>query len=117
MTINSEDFADTPVSRKAPAYVTYSAWAVPLLVIGQFALLAAAPVALIVFGAFKDSRVRALRWWAAALGVVYASPLVIWLSRDDGAESLSKDIHPIFVALIAATSLVIAVKIYRSHRR
>ena len=115
MTTNS--FADAPVSKKAPAYVTYSAWAVPVLVIGQFALLAAVPVGLIVFGAFKDSRVRALRWWAAALGILYASPLVFWLSRDDGAESLSKDIHPLFVALIAAASLVVAVKIYRSHRR
>ena len=102
--------------KRAPGYVTVSAWAVPVLMVGQFALVAALPVALITYAAIKDRRVRALRWWAAALAALYATPLVFWLVRADGAESLSKDIHPAFVALVSAAALVILAKIYRSHR-
>lgn len=104
------------VSKRAPAYVTVSAWAVPILMVGQFALVAALPIALIAYGAFRDRNIRALRWWAAALAGLYAMPLIFWLVRDDGAQSLSKDIHPAFVGLVTATALVILVKLYRSHR-
>lgn len=50
-------------SKRAPVYVTVSAWAVPILMVGQFALVAALPIALIVYGAFRVRSVRALRWW------------------------------------------------------
>jgi hypothetical protein len=102
------------IGKRAPRYVTVSAWAVPLLMVGQFALVAALPVALIAFAAIKDRRVRALRWWAGALAALYATPLVFWLVRANGAESLSKDIHPAFVALVSAAALVILAKIYRA---
>ena len=102
--------------KRAPTYLTISAWAVPVLMIGQFALVSAIPVALIAYAAFRDTRVRALRWWAAALAALYVAPLALWLTRDGGAESLSKDIHPAFVALVSMAALVIAAKIHRSHR-
>lgn len=100
----------------APAYVVYSAWAVPVLVLGQFALLAAVPVAMLAFGAVKEPRVCALRWWTGLLAALYAIPLIFWLVRDDGAQSLSKDIHPAFSGIIVATSIVLLVKIYRSRK-
>ena len=103
------------IGKRAPGYLTVSAWAVPVLMVGQFALVAALPVALITYGTIKDRRVRALRWWAGALAILYATPLVFWLTRPDGAESLSKDIHPAFIALVIAADLVILAKIYRSH--
>ena len=103
--------------KKDPTYFTVSAWAVPVLMVGQFALVSALPIALIAYGAFSDRRIRALRWWATAMAALYAMPLVFWLIRDDGAQSLSKDIHPAFVLLVTASALVILAKIHRSHRK
>lgn len=86
------------------------------MVLGDFALLAVIPVSLVLVGALRESRARALRWPAVLLAAVYATPLAIWLLRPDGAESLSKDIHPAFVALIVAASAVVLVRIWRSRR-
>jgi hypothetical protein len=108
--------APSPCSGRSPTYVTVSAWAVPILMVGQFALVAALPVILIGYAVIMDRRSRALRWWGVALFALYAAPLIVWLSREDGAPSLSKDIHPAFVALITATALVILVKLYRNQR-
>lgn len=62
-------------ARRAPLRVIISAWAVPILVVGQFAMLAIVPVTLVVMGTLRDSRLRALRWWAVALAATYATPL------------------------------------------
>lgn len=105
-----------PTSRRAPRYLQISLWAVPVLVIGQFSMLAIIPVALVLIGALRDSRVRPLRWWAGLLAATYATPLAIWLLRPDGAQSLSKDMHPVFVVLIVAVSMVLLVKLYRRKR-
>ena len=102
-----------PTSRRAPRYVQISLWAIPVMVIGQFSMLAIIPVALVFTGTLRDRRVRALRWWAGLLAVTYAAPLAIWLLRPDGAQSLSKDMHPVFGALIVAVSAVLLVKLYR----
>ena len=107
--------ARTP--RGTPLYLHISAWAVPILVVGQFSMLAIVPVAIAVIGTLVDARIRPLRWWAGLLGAVYATPLAIWLLRPDGAQSLSKDMHPVFVGLIVAVSVVFLLKIYTRRKR
>lgn len=103
-------------SRRTPRYVLVSAWAVPIMVLGQFAFLAVIPVALVLSGALRDPRLRELRWPAGLLAVVYATPFGIWLLNPDRAQSLSKDIHPGFVALIVAVSAVVLLKLWASRR-
>lgn len=103
-------------SRRTPRSVAISAWAAPLLVVGDFALLAVVPVALVLVGALRDRRVRALRWPAALLAAVYATPLAIWLLNPDRPESLSKDIDPTFVVLIVAASAAVLGTIYLRRR-
>lgn len=103
-------------SHRLPRSVVVSAWAAPLLVIGDFALLAIVPVALVLSGALSDARAHALRWPAILLAAVYATPLAIWLLRPDGAQSLSKDIHPAFVVLIVAASAVVLLRIRATRR-
>lgn len=115
--------ATTPVEtparrvRRTPLYAHIAAWAVPVMVLGQFAMLAIVPVALLLIASFADARVRALRWYTGLLAVLYATPLIIWIVRPDGAQSLSKDIHPVFVGLIVAASALLLVKIYTRRRR
>ena len=111
--------APTPTrgqSRRAPASVTISAWAAPLLVVGDFALLAVVPVVLVLVGALRDPRVRSLRWPAGLLTAVYATPLAIWLLNPNRPESLSKDIDPVFVVLIVAASAVVLLTLYTRKR-
>jgi len=100
----------TTTTRRNPRYFLTSAWSIPILVISQFAMLAIIPVALVLFGSLRDARLRAIRPWAIALGVIYATPLVIWLIRPDGAESLSKDMNPIFAVLIAVTAVIVLIR-------
>lgn len=94
------------------AFGLVAAWAVPVLVLGQFAPLAIVPVAVVL----ADSRVRALRRYTGLLAALHATPIVIWLTRPDGAESLSKDIHPAFVVLIVAAAAALLREIYPRRR-
>ena len=115
----------TPVSsapvarprRRTPLYAHIAAWAVPVMVLGQFAMLAIVPVLIVLIASIADARVRALRWYAGLLAAVYATPLIIWIVRPDGAQSLSKDMHPAFVGLIVAASALLLLKIYSRRRR
>jgi len=109
--------ASARTHRRTPIYLYISAWAVPVMVIGQFSMLAVVPVAIAAIATLVDARVRPLRWWAGLLAVVYAAPLTIWLLRPDGAQSLSKDMHPVFVGLIVAVSAVFLVKIHTRRKR
>jgi hypothetical protein len=104
-------------ARRAPRSVVISAWAVPIMIIGQFAMLAIVPVALVVIGTLRDARLRALRWWAAALAVAYAVPLARWVIGPDRAPSLSKDMDPIFAGVIVAVSVAVLVALYTDARR
>jgi hypothetical protein len=113
--------ATAPVSPQLPAVIRrhprsflISLWSIPVLVIGQFAMLAVIPVVVVLVGALRNARLRGFRQWAIALSVAYATPLAIWLIRPDGAKSLSKDMNPIFVVLI---SLVAVIVLIRSHHR
>jgi len=105
------------VGRRTPLYIHISAWAIPAMVVGQFAMLAIVPVAVVVIGTLVDARVRPLRWWAGLLAVAYATPIAVWILRPDGAPSLSKDIHPVFVGAIVVVSIVLLLKIYTRRRR
>ncbi|MFC9433594.1 hypothetical protein [Nocardia sp. NPDC057030] len=107
------DHAGYPAARS----VILSAWAVPVLIIGQFAMVAVVPVAIALIGTLRDARLRALRWFAAALAATYAVPLAIWRLRPDPAPSLSKDIDPILAALVVVAAVVLAVAHHLLRRR
>ncbi|GEL99278.1 hypothetical protein [Cellulomonas terrae] len=99
-------------TRRTPRSVLVSAWAVPVLVLGQFSMLAIVPVALVLVGTWRRPALRSLRPYSAALAVIYATPLAIWILRPDGAPSLSKDMHPVFLVLIVAAAVALLVKLH-----
>lgn len=104
-------------ARPVPHSVLISAWAVPVMIVGGFAMLAIVPVTVAVVGILRTARLRALRWWAAALAVAYATPLALWAIGPDRAPSLTKDMHPAFAAIIVAVSVgLIAVLHLRQWR-
>ncbi|RZU65223.1 hypothetical protein EV379_1548 [Microterricola gilva] len=106
----------TPPSRAVTAALV-SAWSIPVLLLGQFALLASLPVVVVLAVSLRSARLRGLRWWSGLLALLYAAPMAIWLFRPDGAQSLSKDISPVFVALIIAASAVLIVKLHLARSR
>lgn len=75
------------IVRATPRWVVVSAWTVPFLVVGQFAMVAVLPVVLVLVGSLRDSRLRALRPWAVALAAAYATPLVLWIVGPDRARA------------------------------
>jgi hypothetical protein len=99
---------------RARRAVLISAWSIPVLIVGQFAMLAIVPVAIVVIA---GARIRAVRAWAALLGALYATPLVVWALRTDPAQSLSKDIHPVLAGLVIAGAVAVLIAIYRSNRK
>lgn len=107
------DTSITPAkTSRAPKKVLISLWAIPVLMIGQFAMVAIVPVTLVVIGTLRDARMRPLRWWAAGLAVAYATPLAVWALRADPAPSLSKDIHPVLLGLVVAVAVAFLIRIY-----
>lgn len=96
--------------------VIVSAWAVPVLVVGQFAMLAIVPVVVATVAVFRDARLRALRWWAAALAALYTAGLAAWAIGPDRAPSLSKDLNPVLATLISAAGVALAVRYHRLQR-
>ncbi|OXM52961.1 hypothetical protein [Amycolatopsis alba] len=107
----------TTTVRRAPRSVIISAWAVPIMVIGQFAMLAVVPVAVVLIGTLRDARLKALRWGAAALAAAYATPLALWAIGPERAQSLSKDMHPVFAAIIVAAGVAFAVAYHVRARK
>jgi hypothetical protein len=107
----------SPVVRRAPLYLQIAAWSVPVLLLGQFAMIALVPVLIVVIGGFTDPRSRYLRWWGAAVGAAYAIPLAIFTFRDDPAKSLSQDMHPIALAVVVAAAAALLVRLYVGARR
>ncbi|QWF77782.1 hypothetical protein [Amycolatopsis sp. CA-230715] len=112
-TLHHERAGTRPVSRS----VIISALAVPVLVLGQFAMIAIVPVALVLIGTLRDARLRALRWWAAALTAAYATPLALWAIGPERAPSLSKDMHPVFAAAVSVTALAVAIAYHLLRRK
>jgi len=107
----------SPKPRRAHPALIVSAWSIPLLVIGQFALLAVVPIIVAVIATLRDARSRALRWWVSALTAAYSAPLLVWALRPDRAPSLSKDMSPLLATLIVALSATVLIKIYTRRKR
>ncbi|MFI6041562.1 hypothetical protein ACIA8C_07995 [Nocardia sp. NPDC051321] len=103
--IRRRNRTDYPAART----VLISALAVPVLIIGQFAMVAVVPVTLVLIGTLRDARLRPLRWFSAALAAAYAVPLGIWILRPDRAQSLSKDMNPVLAGVIVVAAAVVAV--------
>jgi hypothetical protein len=83
--MTTDNFTAPPKDRSqklAPRYVTWSAIVAPVLVLTGWALIAAVPIALLLWGAWTDRRVRALRWWSALTALLYAIPFVQYLLRS-----------------------------------
>ena len=116
MTTSSAPAVETTTPQRNPRYFLISLWSIPVLVIGQFAMLAIIPVLTVLIGSVRDARLRAVRPWSIVLGAVYATPLVIWAIRPDGAPSLSKDMHPAFVVLISLATAVTLIRTYTRKR-
>lgn len=106
--------SDAAARPQLPRYAVIAAWAVPIMVIGQFSMVALVPVYLLVIAGAFDRRARILRWWTIALGIAYSIPLAIMNLRPDPAESLSKDMHPALLVLIVAVSVAL---LFRIHMR
>ncbi|WP_223884914.1 hypothetical protein [Nocardia colli] len=114
-------FSTTPRRERdgypAARSVIISAWAVPVLIIGQFAMVAVVPVVIALIGTLRDARLRPLRCFAVALAAAYAVPLGIWRLRSDPAQSLSKDINPFLAALVVVAAVALAVAHHLLRRR
>jgi hypothetical protein len=106
-----------PEPRRASRSVIISAWAVPALVLGKFAMMAIFPVALMVRGTLRDPHLRPLRGWAAAVAAAYAVPLVRWAAGPDRARSLSKDMDQGSAAAIVVTAATFIVAFHVVARR
>lgn len=103
-------------SRRAPRYVVVSAWAVPVMVLGQFAFLAGIPIALVVSASRREPRLAALRRPALLLAASWVVPLALWLLGPDRPTSLSKDISPVSVGVIVAASAFVLLTLHRRPR-
>lgn len=113
----SQHTLTTAPLRRAPLSVLIAAWTVPVLVLVQFALLAALPLVVLVVATLRDARLRAMRWWVGGLAVAYIVPLAVWLLRLDAAPSLSKDMSPAFATLLVAVSIAVALKLSTRRKR
>ncbi|WP_103353437.1 hypothetical protein [Amycolatopsis sp. CA-128772] len=100
-----------PHPHRTSTPVLVAAWAVPVLVAGQFALLAGVPIAVVLSGG------RTFRWWAAGLTAVYAGALLLWLAGPSRAPSLSKFLSPAATAAFAAAGVAVAVVATIRRRR
>ena len=85
-----------------------AAWAVPVMVIGGFGLLSGIPIAVVLVASLRDRRSKALRWWAGALALAYATPLTTWLAGPSEAPSLSKYMDTPTTAVLAGTGAAVA---------
>ena len=103
------------IPRSLPVII--SAWSVPVLIIGQFAMVALVPVTVILIAVLRNAKLRALRGWAIALAAAYLTALVFWVAGPDRAPSLSKDLHPVVAAVIIAAALATAVAYHVLRRR
>ncbi|MEV1156255.1 hypothetical protein AB0J27_12740 [Micromonospora chokoriensis] len=104
-------------SRRSDRTAIISIWTVPVLVIGQFAMLAIVPVTLALIASLRHTHLRGIRRWTVALATAYATPLVLWAIGPERAPSLSKDMHPVFAALIVVAALAAGAAVHLTRRR
>ncbi|TBN57923.1 hypothetical protein EYE40_11235 [Glaciihabitans arcticus] len=106
---------DTSV--RAPLFIQIAAWAIPVLLLSGFAMIALLPVLVALIGSFTDQRARYLRWWTTAVAALYSIPLVILNVRPDPAGSLTKDMHPVFLVLIVVSAAALLARLYIGRRK
>jgi uncharacterized membrane protein len=94
--------------------VLVAAWAFPVMVLGQFALLAGIPVAIVLA---RTPRSRAARWWSGLMAAAYVVPLAVWLLGPSTAPSLSKSLSPVATGVITAVGAAAAVGLHLVRRR
>lgn len=99
--VTTTDDKTTHVTRR----VAIAAASVPVLVIGQFAMVAIIPVGMVVRNTWRHPHLRKLRPWAAGLATAYAIPLAMWAIGPDRAPSLSKDMATPFAGLIVFAAI------------
>ena len=107
----------TPAVRRTSLTVLIAAWLVPVFVLGQFALMAGLPIAVVLIGTLRDARLRALRWWTAAVTAAYAVPLAVWLIGPSDAPSLSKFLSPVATGAVVAVGVAVAIAHHVGRRR
>jgi hypothetical protein len=111
--LNPKEKTMSAPTRPSPA-VLVAAWAVPVLVLGQFALIAGIPVAIVLA---RTLRSPAARWWSGLLAAAYIIPLAVWLVGPSTAPSLSKSLSPPATGVIVAASVVAAAGLQFVRRR
>lgn len=94
--------------------VLVAAWAFPAMVLGQFALLAGIPAAIVVARAPRSAPAR---WWSALMATAYVVPLAVWLLGPGTAPSLSKSLSPAATGIVAAAGAAAAVGLHFARRR
>ncbi|WIY00626.1 hypothetical protein QRX60_42310 [Amycolatopsis mongoliensis] len=94
--------------------VLAAAWAFPIMVLGQFALLAGIPVAIVLT---RTRRSRAARRWSGLSAAAYVIPLAVWLPGPSTAPSLSKSLSPVATGVVAAAGAVAAAGLHLVRRR
>jgi hypothetical protein len=107
----------TATARKTSLAVLIAAWAVPVFVAGQFALLAGIPVIVVLAGTLREPRLRAVRWWTAALTAGYTGSVAVWLIGPSDAPSLSKFLSPVATGVFTAVGVATAVAHHIARRR
>jgi hypothetical protein len=100
MTVLAQPKPESTTKRHPLRSVAIAAGSVPVLIAGEFAMLAIVPVAVVVWTTWRNGQLRPLRPWAAGLAALYAVPLVLWAIGPDRAPSLSKDMAPSIAVLI-----------------
>ncbi|MGK3201466.1 hypothetical protein [Amycolatopsis sp. MEPSY49] len=94
--------------------VLVAAWAFPVMVLGQFALLAGIPVAIVLA---RTARSPVARRWSALMTTAYVVPLAGWLLGPGTAPSLSKSLSPVATGVVAAAGAVAAAGLHVARRR
>ncbi|HEY3479859.1 MAG TPA: hypothetical protein VGL02_13270 [Streptomyces sp.] len=97
--------------------VLIAAWAFPVMIFGQFALLAGIPVAVVLAGTVRERRLRPARWWTGLLTAAYVVPLAVWLLGPSTAPSLSKSMSPLVTAIVGVAGVAAAVGHHVLRRR
>lgn len=93
--------------------VLVAAWAFPVMVLGQFALLAGIPAAIVLVRTLRSPA----RWWGALMATAYVVPLAVWLLGPSEAPSLSKSLSPVATGVVAAAGAAAAAGLQFARRR
>lgn len=100
-----------------PRAVIISAWAIPVMVAGQFAMLAIIPLGIAAAGILRNRQLHGLRGWVAAVSAAYGAGLLMWAIGPDRAPSLSKELHPAHEVVITALGVALALAYHLTQRR